>query len=85
MNAIRLQGQDGKHFTPPMFSHFYELATTKETNEKGTWYGWTIEIDGLVEDSATYLAAKGIHELATSGALKTAEPGQQEHTEGDNF
>ena len=64
MNGIKLDGPNGK-YTPPMFSHAYALTTTPESNEKGNWYGWMIQLHGIVNDPATaQLAAETAREKA---------------------
>lgn len=47
--AIKVDTPKGK-ITPPMFSHKYSLTTGPESNEKGSWFGWKIECDGMLED-----------------------------------
>jgi hypothetical protein len=49
MNSIKLKGKTGM-FTPAMYSHVYSLKTVQQSNDKGTWFGWTIEKVGPVQD-----------------------------------
>ena len=49
MNSIKLKGKNGM-FTPAMYSHVYNLKTVQQSNDKGTWFGWTIEKVGPVQD-----------------------------------
>jgi hypothetical protein len=55
--TLKLNGKNGP-FTPPSYSHVYRLTTNKESNDKGTWYGWEVERVGPVEDAAAYQTAK---------------------------
>jgi hypothetical protein len=57
MMTLKMQGSKGP-FTPPSYSHVYRLMTSKESNDKGTWYGWEVERVGPVEDASTYAMAK---------------------------
>ena len=57
MMTIKLIGKNGP-FTPPSYSHVYRLTTSKESNDKGTWYGWEVERVGPVEDAVVYQTAK---------------------------
>ena len=57
MMTLKMNGKNGP-FTPPSYSHVYRLTTTKESNDKGTWYGWEVERVGPVEEAATYQTAK---------------------------
>ena len=29
-------------FTPPTYSHIYNLSTVQMSNDKGTWFGWEV-------------------------------------------
>ena len=58
MMTIKMNGKNGP-FTPPSYSHVYRLFTSKESNDKGTWYGWEIERVGPVESATQYAMAKG--------------------------
>ena len=42
MNSIKLKGKNGM-FTPAMYSHVYNLKTVQQSNDKGTWFGWSID------------------------------------------
>ena len=57
MMGIKLQGKNGL-FTPPTYSHIYNLSTVQMSNDKGTWFGWEVEKMGPVEDKAVYEMAK---------------------------
>ena len=41
ISGIKLSGTNGK-FTPPMFSHMYQLKTVEMSNKKGTWSTWSV-------------------------------------------
>ena len=57
MMGIKLPGKNGL-FTPPTYSHIYNLSTVQMSNDKGTWFGWEVEKMGPVEDKAIYDMAK---------------------------
>ena len=57
MNSIKLKGKGGL-FTPAMYSHIYNLKTVQQSNDKGTWFGWTIEKVGPVQDVDLYCVGK---------------------------
>ena len=59
MNSIKLKGKNGM-FTPAMYSHVYNLKTVQQSNDKGTWFGWTIEKIGPVQDKDLYGVAKSL-------------------------
>ena len=39
---LKIKNSKGVSFTPPSYSHYYLLKTSKEGNDKGSWYGWEI-------------------------------------------
>jgi len=57
MMTLKMNGKNGP-FTPPSYSHVYRLTSSKESNDKGTWYGWEVERVGPVEDATVYQTAK---------------------------
>jgi len=59
----------GESFQPPRFSHVYKLSTSSEKNDKGSWHGWNIELDGVVEDANVYRSAKAFHESIKGGEV----------------
>jgi len=50
--SIKLKDGDGNRFQAPIFSHSYNLSSITESNNRGSWFGWKIELDGKVEDSS---------------------------------
>ena len=73
MNSIKLKGKTGM-FTPAMYSHVYSLKTVQQSNDKGTWFGWTIEKVGPVQDKDLYEAAKSFAGSVNKGDV-TAKHG----------
>ena len=61
MMGIKLQGEKGL-FTPPTYSHIYNLKTVQMSNDKGNWIGWGYSKVGPVEDAAAYNMAKSFSE-----------------------
>ena len=46
-------GKNGP-FQAPRFSHIYLLRAVSEENSKGSWHGWDMGLEGVVEDAALY-------------------------------
>lgn len=44
--------------TAPMFSHYFQLSTTRESNNLGAWYGWKIDPAGELDNVELYNSAK---------------------------
>jgi hypothetical protein len=78
MDGIKFKRADGSVYTPPMFSHTYQLTTVPQKNDQGAWMGWKIEVKETVTDPQLYNAAKAFREAVVAGTVK-AKP---EHPEG---
>lgn len=76
MMTIKMPGKNGP-FTPPSYSHTYRLTTVKESNDKGSWYGWEVERVGPVEDANTYAMAKSFALSVKQGEVNV------KHEEGE--
>lgn len=88
--TTKLIGKDGRPFNPPPFSHVYRLFTSKESNDKGTWYGWEVERVGKVgaDQTAAYVEAKTFAEAIKAGAVQvkhTEEEGASRARDTDAF
>ena len=77
MNSIKLKGKGGM-FTPAMYSHIYNLKTVQQSNDKGTWFGWTIEKVGPVQDVDLYCAAKSFASSVNKGDVTAKHGGDGE-------
>lgn len=73
MGAIKLRDDEGELFTPPSYSHSYELSTAGESNEKGKWFGWVIGGVELVNDPKLVRLAHEFSKSARSISLKPSE------------
>lgn len=59
--------------TAPMFSREYRITTIPESNDKGSWFGFRIELVGIVDDAAVYAEAKSFREAVRSGVAKAQQ------------
>ena len=76
MMGLKLQGKNGL-FTPPTYSHIYNLSTVQMSNDKGTWFGWEVEKMGPVTDKAIYDMAKSFAKSVGKGEVE-AKHGSEE-------
>jgi hypothetical protein len=84
MQGIKVKTETG--FAPaPMMSRKYKLTTVPESNDKGSWYGFRIELVGPVEDIAEYNEAKAFREAVRSGAAKAQPVAEGVSTEPESF
>jgi len=78
MMGLKMQGKNGL-FTPPTYSHIYNLSTVQMSNDKGTWFGWDVSKVGPVEDRAIYDMAKSFADSVGKGQVEV-KPEVQEQT-----
>jgi|TARA_B110000503_G_scaffold140631_1_gene232019 hypothetical protein len=69
MASIKLKGTNGL-YTPASFSHVYKLKTVQLSNDKGTWFGWEVNLVGPVQDVALYQQAKSFSDSVSTGDVK---------------
>ena len=69
MMGLKLNGKNGL-FTPPTYSHIYNLKTVQMSNDKGTWFGWEVSKVGPVEDKNVYSIAKGFADKLDKGEVQ---------------
>lgn len=65
MASIKLKSSSGKVFTPPVYSHKYKLTTVAESNDRGTWFGWNIELLGTLTEEEIFLYEAAKHFAST--------------------
>ena len=76
MMGLKLQGKNGL-FTPPTYSHIYNLKTVKRSNDKGNWIGWGYSKVGPVVDASAYKIAKEFSERLAKDDVQV-KPGSEE-------
>jgi hypothetical protein len=84
MMTLKMNGKNGP-FTPPAYSHVYRLFTTKESNDKGTWYGWEVERVGPVESASTYAMAKSFALSVAQGEVNVKHDQEDSVKAKDNI
>jgi len=84
MMTLKMNGKNGP-FTPPAYSHVYRLFTTKESNDKGTWYGWEVERVGPVENASTYAMAKSFALSVAQGEVNVKHDQEDSVKAKDNI
>jgi len=80
MMGIKLQGKNGL-FTPPTYSHIYNLKTVQMSNDKGTWFGWEVSKVGPVEDQSVYGIAKSFAEQVGKGDVEVKHGSDESKTD----
>lgn len=67
--SVKLKGAAGM-YTPPTFANLIKATTIPESNDKGNWMGIRFEVDGQVDRSDLYQAAKKFHEVIKAGKVE---------------
>jgi len=62
--------KDGRLITPPVFATMWKLRAVEESNDKGDFYNWVVEDQGLVSDKNLLDAAKAFRESIAAGEVK---------------
>lgn len=60
----------GKLVSPPLFGTKWKLSVVEESNDQGTWFNWTVNNDGFVEDRELLEAAMNFRKSIMSGEAK---------------
>jgi len=82
MMGLKMQGKNGL-FTPPTYSHIYNLKTVQMSNDKGTWFGWDVSKVGPVEQKDLYDMAKNFATSVGKGEIQ-AKHGTEETTKSNS-
>ena len=82
MFSMKMTKADGTKFIPPIWSNKYHLSTLPEKNDRGSWFGWKIELSGLIE-------AKLVQDAVSTAKLAAAPsvrqlPAHDEDGAGDS-
>jgi hypothetical protein len=80
MMGIKLQGKTGL-FTPPTYSHIYNLKTVQMSNDKGTWFGWEVSKVGPISDQGVYGIAKSFADQVGKGDVQVKHGSDESKTD----
>jgi hypothetical protein len=81
MQGTKVKNAEGMFEIAPMYSRKYRISTRAESNDKGSWFGYHIELAGLVEDIAEYAEAKSFHTAIRAGQAKVERKVEEETKE----
>lgn len=84
IQGVELKDSKGKSYCPASFSHIYKVKAEKESNSKGSWWGFDIRLDGQVTDLELYAKAKDFNKKFNEGVLDVSEP-QSDAPVSENF
>ena len=75
MKTIQIADGKGGFAIPPMHGVVYNLASTLQKNDKGSWYGWVVNMDRIMgaTDKSLYLMSKDFNSNVSKGNVQTRE------------
>ncbi len=78
MDAMRAVGEGGVKFKPPMFSHTWVVSSLPEQNQKGSYFGYKIEVEGPITDEKLYNQAKKAMSIFKESTVQVQAPDDAE-------
>lgn len=88
IDMLKVHKPDGTSFTPPMYARVYALKTVQESNDMGTWHGWSIEPGSMLLQvqggSAIFDEAQRLRDEVEAGTAR-AEPAATTTANTDNI
>ena len=69
---MMMQKQNGS--TLPSFANTYRLRTVEDGNDKGSWFTWSISLEGIVPSLEAYREAREMHGNIKQGEMRLAPP-----------
>lgn len=82
--SVKVNGANGP-VTPPTFANLVRITTVPESNDKGTWFGVRMVLEGRVSNTAIYNAAKAFHKTVAAGAVEAKYEAQPSGPEEGKF
>jgi len=83
IKSIKMKDADGNLFTPPRFSHIWHLSTASEENKHGSWHGWQITKDTVIEDPNLYAEARLLAQSIQAGDVKVQHVREDDGSSSD--
>jgi hypothetical protein len=73
MKTIQIPDGKGGFAIPPMHGVVYNLSSTLQKNDKGSWFGWVVTMDRILDqaDKTLYLSAKDFRGNVSKGNVQT--------------
>ena len=84
LKSLKMKDAKGTLFTPARFAHIWLLKSTPEENKNGSWHGWEISKDSLIEDIALYQEARLFAESISAGQINVQHSREEDTTDSDN-
>ncbi len=66
LNGVKVEGSKGK-VTPPTWVNQVRITTVPESNDKGSWHGVKVQLEGFIGTQELYDAGKELHDIIAAG------------------
>jgi hypothetical protein len=84
LRMSRVQNNKGESVEAPMFAYTYRLTTNTQSNDKGSWNGYSVNQEGATEMSIAMIA-KDFMSAARSGDVQVKEEQQRDDVKDTTF
>ena len=74
MKQRRVKNSAGQMVEAPMFLFKYRLKTIHEQNDRGSWYGWSIGLEGQANNKEMILEGANFLNMIKSGEVQAKDP-----------
>ena len=73
MKSVQIDDGKGGFAVPPMHGVVYTLQSNLQKNDKGSWYGWVVNMERIMgqQDKTLYLNAKDFSGNVSKGSVQT--------------
>lgn len=86
MQGIKVKNpQTGMFEIAPMYSNYFVVKTTPESNDKGSWFGYKFELGGKVSDAGEFAEAQGFAHAIKAGMTKVERKMETEAPSNEKF
>lgn len=74
MKQRRVKNSAGQMVEAPMFLFKYRLKTVAEQNDRGSWYGWSIGLEGQASNRDMILEGANFLKMIKAGEVQAKDP-----------
>lgn len=82
MRQRRVKDSNGNMVDAPMFLFKYRMKTVAEQNDRGSWYGWSIGLEGPTTNRDMAKEATSFLKMIKDGEVKVKDPEDSPNTGG---
>lgn len=84
LDNVKVDTKNGQ-VTPPTWVNRVRLTTVPESNEKGSWHGLRVELDGFIDSQEIYDRGKSLHDVIAKGKVNVDYKVAESQEASDKF